>query len=238
MALIYEKLQTTSAFTTLDLEGAQVYTEFSFLRDHWKTLGNDNDVKRRHILDLLSTVPLLARYSAENLPPEIADFNAVFMGERGRRINKDIAFPGLWSVLALHEKFGGNVVEFRDFCRFKWAFNIKPDIVVLVPGSQPICIEAKLESGEGHYPTNRAEQSLFNSIFGEELGRVRQLELQQFMFGNLLESPCRSVVIGKTPFITDAPNVFVSWEETFSRLDMGQSLPFVRNLLENNQYLR
>lgn len=237
LALIDEKLPTPPASKPPDLEQAQVYTEYSLLRDHWKSLGHDNDAKRNHILNLLSTVPLLAGHSPRELPTDIAKFNALFMGEKGRSITKDIAFPGLWSVIGLHERFGGNKKAFREFCKFKWAFNIKPDIVVLLPGNQPISIEAKLESRQGHYPANRAEQNLFNGIYGKKRCRVGQLELQEFMFGNLLQRPCRPVVIGKTPFSTDVPHIFISWEETFARLDLGQSLPFVRNLVENNRYL-
>ena len=47
--------------------------------------------------------------------------------------------------------------EFEAVCKFKWAFNIKPDIVIHTSLESAVCIEAKLESDESTYPKNKKE---------------------------------------------------------------------------------
>jgi hypothetical protein len=163
------------------------------------------------------------------------------MGPRGQKILKDIAYPGKWSVLILHEhiydRFRITPEEFRDLCKFKWAFNIKPDMVLVIPDCKPICVEAKLESAEGRYPIKAEECSKFDRLFKDKKRRVRQIELQQFMFKYLLKSPCQSVVIGQAPADEDHGPVSLGWDEVFRQMNMESSLSFVRKFIEKNQYL-
>jgi len=237
LELINARVPHGSQLVTTRLEEAQIYVEFTFLRDYWNTLEKNNDAKRRLIFALLSKVDRLKHYHEESFPSTIPEFNGFFMGPRGRRIRHDIVYPGQWSVTRLSEEFEKEPEEFRDFCRFKWAFNIKPDIVVLLPGSRPLSIEAKLESREGWYPTSKGECEIFDRLFGTGEGRVRQIELQQFMFGCLLDAPCQSVLIGGSKELgTDVP--FLTWEEVFNELDLSSSIGYVRKLIEGNRYLR
>jgi len=237
LELINAKVPDDSQLVTSRLEEAQIYVEFTFLRDYWDTLGRNNDEKRRLIFALLSKVDGLRHYRDESFPSKIPEFNEFFMGPRGGRIRRDIVYPGQWSVTTLSERFGTEPEEFRDFCRFKWAFNIKPDIVVLLPGAKPLNIEAKLESKEGQYPTSKRESEIFDTLFGAGKGRVGQIELQQFMFSCLLNAPCQALLIGRTvePGI-DVP--FLTWEEVFNELDLSSSIGYVRRLVEGNRYLR
>jgi len=234
LKLINDKLPHDSQIESTRLEEAQIYVEFTFLRDYWKTL-KANDEKRSLIFDLLAKVDTLKRFTSDTFPGGFADFNACFMGERGRRIEFDIVYPGQWSVTTLFARFGAQPDEFRDFCRFKWAFNIKPDIVILLPESPPLCIEAKLESREGWYPTSKAECQIFDKLFGLEQGRVGQIKLQQFMFGVLLDDPCQSVVIGAVPEVSDVP--FLAWREVFGELDLRSSIGYVHRLIGENRHV-
>jgi hypothetical protein len=237
LELINARVPHDSQLVTSRLEEAEIYVEFTFLRDYWDTLGGNNDEKRRLIFALLSRVDRLRHYHDESFPSTIPEFNEFFVGPFGRRITHDIVYPGRWSVTTLSERFGREPEEFRDFCRFKWAFNIKPDIVVLPPGSRPLSIEAKLESKEGWYPTSKSECEIFDKLFGAGKGHVRQIELQQFMFGCLLDAPCQSVLIGASKERgTDVP--FLTWEEVFNKLDLSSSIGYVRKLIEGNRYLR
>ncbi|MBI4308418.1 MAG: hypothetical protein HY684_06400 [Chloroflexi bacterium] len=230
------------------LDNVEVYLEFSFLRDQWHTLGQANDIsnaaKRRRIFELISRVPGLSRFREEMFPSSIPDFNRFFVGRRGGHIKDDIVYPGQWSVASLSDnvcaKLGATSTEFGEFCRFKWSFNIKPDLVVLVPGWRPLCIEAKLESREGWYPTNAKEVKLFDDIFGSEQGRVGQIKLQRFMFEYLLGSPCQSVVIGKTLLTepSEAPPIFLGWRDVFAQLDLDTSHPFVRRFIGANRHMQ
>jgi hypothetical protein len=228
-----------SPIDTAHLEKAEVYMEFTRLRDHWSSLGRDNDAKRELILDLLERADGLIRH-LDAAPRGIAEFNQFFMGSRGGRILKDIAYPGSWSISTLGEKFGGKKEVFREFCRFKWAFNIKPDIVVVVPGSGPLCIEAKLESKEGQYPASPPERAIFDRVFGRGQGRVQQVELQRFMFEQLLATPCHLLTIGRRPVgrVADSSRTpFVAWAQVFQALDIAASIPYVHRLIGENPHI-
>jgi hypothetical protein len=236
LELVNAKSLADSQRALTDLDEAEIYVEFAFLRDYWNSIGPDNGAKRRLILDLLSRVDGLRHYRNDSFPSVISEFNGFFMGAPGTRIRNDIVYPGRWSVTGLFERFGARPDEFRDFCRFKWSFNIKPDVVVLLPGSKPLCIEAKFESKEGRYPTRRSDCVAFDAAFGEEQGRVGQVELQQFMFGRLLDAPCQSVFIGlSTP--SEQDSIFLSWEEVFTQLDLTSSIGYVRRLIDENKHL-
>ncbi len=223
------------------LDEAEVYPEFTFLRDHWNGLGRDNAAKRALILELLERAGGLAAQVEGDLPDEVAKFNEFFMGDRGGRILRDIVYPGRWSVATLAERFEGKPQAFRDFCRFKWSFNIKPDIVVLIPDSGPLCIEAKLESGEGQYPASQGERVIFDRMFGPREGRVQQVELQRFMFERLLATPCHLLTIGRTPVGRAAKRSqtpFLAWTEAFQALDVAASIPYVHKLIGENVHLQ
>ena len=240
LRLVNDKLSVGSILPSTQVDEAQIYLEFTFLRDSWNFLGTHDEEKRERIFTLLSGVPGLGHYKSECFPGAIPEFNEFFLGPRGARIVSDIAYPGQWSVRILSERFGENSEEFRDFCRFKWSFNIKPDMVVLLPGSQPLCIEAKLESREGWYPSSARESAIFDTLFGKGEGRVRQIELQQFMFEHLLASPCQTILIGRTAPVgagDDVPVLFLSWKEVFQALDLDSSVPYVSRLIEENRHL-
>jgi hypothetical protein len=213
------------------------------LRDAWYALGNRrkegaivNERKRSAIFELFSRSETLRKLESDSFPSagECGEFNRRFMGDWGARIKDDIASPRLWPVKALRDAFGAEPAVFRELCRFKWAFNIKPDLVLIAPGAKPICVEAKLESGEGSYPTNNEECAIFDALFQGDERRVRQVDLQKFMFGTLLGVDCQPVVVGRTPWGQDSSIPFLSWADLFARLDFSASLPFVARLAAEN----
>jgi hypothetical protein len=240
-----------------NLDEAEIYVEFSFLRDWWDGLGRNetrsreqaNHEKRAFIKAAIKRLPSITRLRSLNLDADVPKFNGQFMGERGLKIVRDIASPHHWSVAALdalaQERNLGSVA-FRDLCKFKWAFNIKPDLVVWLPERTPLCIEAKLESQEGFYPTRTDECLIFDRRFGLRKGRVRQFEMQLFMFEHVLTRPCQPIVIARdmhegleeAAATTDHRPPILIWSEVFEALDTGHSLPFVAKLLETNQTLR
>lgn len=229
-----EKIDGRSAVQAVDAREAEIYLEFSFLRDRWDALGKDNLAKRTLIKTMLARVPELRSYNISQLPEKVAEFNALFIGPAGLRFTRNIASPGRWSVTALSERFGQDRDVFLGFCKFKWSFNIKPDIVIVVRGLKPLSIEAKLESGEGQYPTSENERDIFDRLFGSKQGRVGQIELQRFMFTVMLDEPCDSLFLTRNP----GPGAHVGWHELFGKLDVGTSIGFVRRLIEGNRHLR
>src|SRR3712207_1084617 len=98
LELLNAKLPAELRIPTSDLEEAEIYPEFSFLRDRWFALGRDNQRKRDLIAALLGALPTLDLIDTARLPRELAEFNACFAGERGRRITRDIVYPGQWTI--------------------------------------------------------------------------------------------------------------------------------------------
>ena len=237
IALVNQKRSGNPQLPSGRLDDAELYLEFSYLRDRWDSLRPNNEAKLDMIFSLLATVPELDGFHRADFPERIPDFNAFFMGPKGARILEDIAYPGQWSVAQLEKSFPEDPETFLEFCKFKWSFNIKPDLVVLTPDSPPLCIEAKLESPEGWYPSGLTEAAIFDHVFGRGKGRVGQIELQQFMFTNLLQAPCVQIVVGRTPPMGDPPYLFISWKEVFSALDFATSHPYVEKLLLGNRHL-
>jgi hypothetical protein len=122
VARLNAKLPATAQVTTDGLRQAEIYTEFSYLRDEWFSLGRDNAAKRARILWLFGQSPTLAGLQRATFPETIGDFNQVFMGERGARIGRDIVYPGQWTTLALEAvaaRFELGAEGFRDLCRFR-----------------------------------------------------------------------------------------------------------------------
>ena len=231
---VSEKIDGRSTVQSVDARGAEIYLEFSFLRDRWDALGKNNEAKRALIMAMLARVPELKSHGMPEFPESLPDFNVFFIGPKGLRITHDIASPGLWSVATLAEQFGEQPELFRGYCKFKWSFNIKPDIVIIVHGSRPLSIEAKLESGEGQYPSSTGERAIFDRLFGSKQGHVGQIELQQFMFSVLLDEPCDSLFLTRNP----GTGAHVAWQEVFQKLDVATSIGFVRKLIEGNTHLR
>ena len=238
LELINARLPEHSRLATMALDEAQVYVEFTLLRDHWNALGRDNDRKRELILTLLSRIDRLKGYHCEELRATAPELNEYFMGRRGRNIKDDISYPGQWSVRVLKERFGADPDLFRAFCLFKWAFNIKPDLVVLPPVGRPICVECKLESREGQYPADPEECGDFDKVCGRGKGRASQIEVQRFMFRDLLGDPCQLVTIGWKRRHEGEDVVSLSWGDVFARLDLSCSVGFVRKLIEKNEHLK
>lgn len=96
---------------------------------------------------------------------------------------KHIQYPGKWSVARLHDEFERNE-DFEKLCKFKWAFNIKPDLVIHLNKDRAICIETKYESVEGSYPASQVEKDIFKEK--RKLNYVRQIDLQEYLLTTLL----------------------------------------------------
>ncbi len=224
--------------TTRGARRAEIYTEFSMLRDDWNSLGRDNDAKRARIKRLLKRAGMAGHVG--ELPEAVPELNEFFIGPRGARIVRDVAYPGSWSVSTLAERFRDKPDAFHDLCRFKWAFNIKPDIVIVIPGSSPLSIEAKLESRKGQYPASSVDRAVFDTMFGKKKGRVQQVELQRFMFKKLLGVSCEFLTLGvRRVTSADDPNQtpILTWREAFAALDLTGSLDYVKRFVGENVHL-
>jgi hypothetical protein len=256
-----EALPPLGDLTVARTQDAEIYLEFAFLRDRWNQFDLDprmrpparNAQKRAFLFDLFAREPGLATLQDTHFPDNVSEFNERFMGPAGRRIAQDIASPALWPVPALEPLANSLATDeatrkqiFRDLCRFKWAFRIKPDLVLVVPGLPPLCVEAKLMSTEGRYPVNAAECAIFDRLFQPPEHRVRQIELQDFMFNVLLGSPAQQVLVSKGHSTVTMPAAdgrpakvpALSWRQVFDALDSSASLPSVGEFLRRNDHIQ
>jgi hypothetical protein len=105
--------------------------------------------------------------------------------------------------------------DFEKVCKFKWAFNIKPDIVIHTSLDSAVCIETKLESGEGSYPQNKKETEIFDE---RGLDRIKQTDMQKYLMDIILGINTTFVLLVKKSTIPK-DNKFV-WREVFDSLDL------------------
>jgi len=191
----------------------QIYFEYAFLRDLWATQIPTNQQKRDTILQLL------APSDAERLRRcDIESFNAHF-GATPKPSITDIQSPGRWSV----RRFHGTITSNEDFlatCMFKWAFNAKPDLVIQAGPNRCVCIEAKLKSPEGKYPTDDKERAIFRA---RGLPSVTQTDLQRHAMEVLLGFRTDFVFLAQRASRTTSHR-FLTWTQAFDAMNTD-SLP-------------
>src|SRR6478609_8481610 len=144
-------LRLVGAPDPTESERTAVFFEYAYLRDLWDSRAGDPTLARAAILDWLSPP---AQYGLEGLP--ILEWNT-FFGASPLASSVAIQNPGRWSI----SEFSRHISEddfFLRACMFKWAFNATPDLVIHTGKSSAVCIEAKLESGEGHYPASAPDK--------------------------------------------------------------------------------
>jgi hypothetical protein len=146
----------------------------------------------------------------------IAQINRKF-GASPQPSSRFVQYPGKWSVGRFNENFRDHA-DFLRVCRFKWSFNIKPDIVIHLDRNTAICIEAKYSSGEGYYPSPKREKEIFRE---RGLDYVGQTELQKYMMEELLGIHAEFVFLLSTP-IESQTHRAITWKEAFTSIDMSE----------------
>jgi len=148
----------------LDPDAFEAYVEVAALRDYWNDLGNpvaytvETHAKRRQVLELV-----LGEF---DLPANTLDEHDLFWtsAQRGK-----LWSPSRWSIEGL------NQAGLNDLIKVRWAFNAKPDILIL-SHSTMMLIEAKLESSEG-----RAEGTGYRQYeIQKVIARLWQLLIPEF----------------------------------------------------------
>lgn len=204
-------------------EQVAVFFEYAYLRDLWSTrVGTDAAVARDLILELLAppNSEELRRMSAE-------DFNRYF-GVSGFPSRDFVQSPGRWSI----RKFAGNIPDndfFLRVCRFKWAFNAKPDVVIHTSYDSALCIEAKFESGEGHYPSSDVEKAEFSR---RGIPLQTQTDLQSYILKDLLGLQTEFVFLVANNAVRSPTHRTITWGEAFAALDHSAAPPFVHKWLK------
>lgn len=121
----------------LDPDAFEVFVEAAALRDYWYDLGDPSsynteiDARRRAVVK-----KILGHYDKSL---DLIDQQDFFWT---KSMNSKLWYPSHWNIEAL--KLAG----LDDLVKVKWAFNAKPDILIVTPSSM-LVIEAKIESPEG-----------------------------------------------------------------------------------------
>jgi hypothetical protein len=198
------------------------------MRDLWHAMDKtDNSRKRYAILQMLKQsggTEKLLRLLADTTDQE---FNEFFLrktvhadgSDRNRNLSKYIQSPANWRLSAFDSKL--NNYDMVVACKVKWSFRIKPDLVIQTDDNHALCVELKLESGEGFYPSDGKEKQLLRErkLFCE--GRkcifpMSQTDLQKFMMEKLLGLECRFLFL--TRYGDKAPTE-LSWHHLCDVLD-------------------
>ena len=198
-----------------------IYFEYAFLRDLWNKV-NSNQVKKEIIRQHLKI-----RNIDKILNQPIVDINR-FFGVAGTPSKDYLQYPGRWAITKYHAHFPDND-DFIKICRFKWSFNIKPDIVVHLDKNFAICIEAKFESGEGHYPGSSGDKQIFNK---RQLTYIGQMELQKYMMEELLGINTDFILLVNKKERSKTHKI-VSWKEMFRCLDLGDLPLFAQEMVRS-----
>jgi hypothetical protein len=206
-----------------DIDDAEVSVEWTFLRDLWNHHSRLADVVtlRRAILDCLQPA------NRDELEvASIVEFNAHF-GAAPRPSPTYVQSPSNWSLIRFDEAIPENG-EFRRTCRFKWAFNIKPDLVIQTPAGHVLCVEAKWDSAEGSYPATEIEKAIFRR---RNLGYLSQTEVQQYLVTDVLGFSGTYAYLARTHVSTDA-GTSITWAQLLNELDRSEAPRFIQDWCE------
>jgi len=220
-----------------------IYFEYAYLRDLWNSIGKSNEggkhessnnldaieaanIKRKEIIQ-----KCLTKVTGVDaiLKKSILEINQHFVSGKPSEIF--IQSPGRWSVAALSNTFK-QPSDLLIACKFKWAFNIKPDLVIHLSKEKAICIEIKHESGEGRYPATTGEKSIFKSAGIKET--VGQIEMQKYLMTELLGLTTQFIFIKSKNIKTsnslhDCPTE-LHWKDVFGCMDIAHMPLFAQNM--------
>lgn len=197
-----------------------IYFEYTYLRDLWSKIedeGIKKEIIRQH-LKIHGIDEIL------NLP--VVEINHKF-GVGGQPSKDFVQYPGRWAIVHYNKNFQDNE-DFLKICRFKWSFNIKPDIVIHLDKERAICIEAKYESGEGSYPDSEIGKAIFKK---RGLPYVGQMELQKYMMEELLGVKTDFIFLFSKKEKSETHKV-MRWAEAFGCLDMKDMPPFAIEMIK------
>ena|ERR1700722_17748943 len=210
-----------------------IYLEYSYARDLWHAMNTKpidlpavNRRKSEAILQLLATAgePVISAFSPVHHDVSTRDFNAFFVDEH-RASREYIQSPANWNLKRLAENIPDNNEALAAACRLKWAFRVKPDLVINIDNQHALCLELKLESIEGTYPASGAERKLLRDrkMYGSGLTfPMQQTKLQRFLMKEILGLECLSRFITRSG--TVKPEC-ISWSELLDSLNPLPDLP-------------
>jgi hypothetical protein len=171
-----------------------IYFDYSYLRDFWNVQLSDasNESKKQFVMKKLRICGATDKLISDVESWSVSNINQVFVGENHYLTEADeesselshpdpvrshtidlshhLQSPANWRLPA----FAKHIEDPHDLeavCRLKWAFRVKPDLVIHTDLSHAVCIELKLESPEGSYPSAGNEIAIpkARQLYGEGL---------------------------------------------------------------------
>jgi hypothetical protein len=196
-----------------------IYFEYAYLRDLWKHI--DGQETKKEIIRRLLKIDGIDQI----MEWPIVKINQHF-GVAGQPSNKFVQYPGNWAITKFHENFSKD--DFLKVCKFKWSFNIKPDIVIHLDKDRALCIEAKYRSGEGSYPSSSVDKDIFHARGCTDY--VKQIDLQRYMMEELLGVETQFIYLVFKEEKSD--HRVVKWKEAFDCLDLSEMPRFAVAMIE------
>jgi hypothetical protein len=198
----------------------QIFLEISALRDFWSNLGdtkhyNEGTHKRRQAVlkDILA--------SQKISDSVIDDIDNVFF----KTVNGKIVSPGRWSNQAIEKSNLSKKLKVK-LLAIKWAFNAKPDIMIILSKNKVILmIEAKVESREGK-DGDSGYQQLETQKFVCDLLKTLAPQYRDFRFENMLLSKKK-----------DAKYNFITWQEIIKLIKESEIDDFTKNCFDSDVFL-
>lgn len=185
--------------------------EWSWLRDLWSTIGRKD---RRKVLET-ALEGQVTSVDWSGWPDEQVNNH---FGATPKGSTTTIQSPATWNLAQLQANLPA--AEFRAACRLKWAFRVKPDLVITDGGRRALCVEAKWDSAESRYPTSGAERAIWNA------DTVPQREIQRYLLSDLLGLDTTYRFLVRTaPSQADAEAI--TWREAFDGLSLSGVPAFI-----------
>lgn len=231
------------------IRNTEVYMEYTYLRDLWKTLAGGNIDKHGYICNAISNFIQELLPQANNHDKGVLNsflstingfnnggsinfhgFNTIFVA--GNISVGEIQSPSRWGEQKLGDLVhglqlnDGKLAEelFEKLLFFKWAFNIKPDLVLCYPDGSVACIEAKVWSGEGSY----------SATHSSGLKRTaKQTKVQQYLMEKILGFSDPHYFFLSRNGNTKDNFTGIAWKQAFDYFNLKQEPVFIQKQIKN-----
>lgn len=204
-----EKFLEKCGVVKVELSEVRVFIEYAMARDLWNSMERQEEVNQNRAQFLKEWVPSLKEYVPR-------DFNSDSVREFNRRLvsgppsEKYIQSPARWSEEKIKTLLISDKDKVKVACMLKWAFNIKPDIVIEYGNKRVVCIEAKVESPESKYSCNfKDNEGRKDTITGA------QTEVQKFLMEKILGYETKSIFLSKNTYNKEGGVVSLIWKDVF-----------------------
>jgi hypothetical protein len=228
---------------SFDLGEMGIYLEYAMLRDLWRWLdASEQDVaarnakKRNFLLDFLQPAerPRLEQMSVEA-------FNRFFGASNPS--SQNIQQPATWSLNNALQQGGmadpktePDEERFLKYCKLKWGFNIKPDIVIQTQEDAVLSMNCYTDATDGNYPRNKADREVFEHRFGRDFPQITSWAVERFLLHEVLGLKAQFLSIQRERSADQQETAegftVLLWKEAFQAMDTSHAHMFIQMMVE------